>query len=72
MVAQPSPFYPHRRNRDGSYDSICLKCLATVARTTTEAELAPYDNIHECSPAMVAGRRFVQQPHLNLTTTVEK
>jgi len=32
-------FFPHKLNKDRSYDSICLNCLATVARTTTEAEL---------------------------------
>jgi hypothetical protein len=24
-------FYPHRRNKDGSYDSICPTCFVTVA-----------------------------------------
>jgi len=31
MVLTIPPFFPHRRNRDGSFDSICLKCLVTIA-----------------------------------------
>jgi hypothetical protein len=64
-------FFPHRLNRDGSYDSICLKCLATVARTTTETELAEHDEIHVCNEATVTERGFVQPPPLYVRTTVE-
>jgi hypothetical protein len=32
-------FYPHRHNRDHSFDSICLKCLLTIANSRIEAEL---------------------------------
>ncbi len=31
--------FPHRRNRDGSYDSICTLCFTTVASSETEEEL---------------------------------
>jgi hypothetical protein len=42
------PFFPHRLNRDGSYDSICLRCLSTIANAKTSAELDAYDLKHDC------------------------
>jgi hypothetical protein len=43
MVFTLPPFFPHRRNRDGSFDSICLKCLLTIANERSEADLAKHD-----------------------------
>ncbi len=42
------PFFPHRLNRDGTYDSICLKCNAVVANAHSSAELDEYDLNHNC------------------------
>ena len=44
------PAYPHRRNPDGSFDSICPDCFATIAKTQIEAELAPHERNHVCRP----------------------
>jgi hypothetical protein len=55
--------FPRRVNRDGSYDSICLKCFATVATTRTEIELAAFDAIHACNHAMVYDRLLFCAPH---------
>jgi hypothetical protein len=54
-------FYPHRRNRDGSFDSICLNCFATLATAKTEAELLELDQAHICQPATVTQRAFDRQ-----------
>jgi|HubBroStandDraft_3_1064219.scaffolds.fasta_scaffold559522_2 hypothetical protein len=40
--------YPHRQNRDLSYDSICPICFATVSSQKIEAELAEYERHHVC------------------------
>jgi hypothetical protein len=40
--------FPHRRNRDGSYDSICTFCFATVASSGTEEELGEAGAKHIC------------------------
>jgi hypothetical protein len=72
VIAKPSIFYPHRRNKDGSYTSICLRCLAQVARADIEGELAAHDNIHECNPAMLAERYFVEPPRLLYTKEVKQ
>jgi hypothetical protein len=55
MVDAATPF-PHRRNRDGSFDSICLICFATVAHTRTEAELIELDAAHVCNTYSLATR----------------
>ena len=51
-------YSPHRRNRDGSYDSICLTCFATIAAGKSEAELWRYDKMHVCVPATLSQRKF--------------
>ena len=47
---------PHRRNRNGSWDSICLTCFATVATTPFEPDLAEQDRLHVCTPAVLSQR----------------
>jgi hypothetical protein len=53
-----APFYPHRQNKDGSYDTFCLKCFAIVAHARTEAELEEYKQEHVCvvSSTWIGGR----------------
>jgi len=41
-------YFPHRRNWDGTFDSICPSCFATIATTETEAELAMAEDKHVC------------------------
>jgi hypothetical protein len=48
MTYQSAPFFPHRRNPDGSLTSICLTCFAMVASHKTEEELVEYDKKHIC------------------------
>jgi hypothetical protein len=43
-------FYVHRPNRDGSYDSICTRCYATVASARNETELSMHETTHICIP----------------------
>jgi hypothetical protein len=42
--------FPHRRNADGSYDSICIVCLATVASVLKEEQLYLRESAHVCDP----------------------
>ncbi len=51
MTAHSNANFPHRHNWDGSYDSICTTCHATVARVSKEIELAQYELTHACNPA---------------------
>lgn len=40
--------FPHRQNRDGTYDSICRLCFATVGNGKTEEELEEVEKKHVC------------------------
>ena len=60
MIARPQ-FFPHRKNKDGSFDSFCLKCFATVARATLESELGDHERAHVCDDMFAAKRSFLQQ-----------
>ena len=40
--------YAHRCNADGSFDSICLHCLQTVASAPVDAALAENEMQHRC------------------------
>ena len=55
MVNIPTNF-PHRRDRDGLYDSICPRCFATVARSKPEAELEELERSHICHSSFLADR----------------
>ena len=48
MPPTPRLAFPHRRNPDGTFDSICSQCLATVARKPTEPELQAPERAHRC------------------------
>jgi hypothetical protein len=50
MGWQTRPHFPHRQNRDGSFDSICTICFATVATVIGESELARHEEAHICDP----------------------
>lgn len=40
--------FPHRRNWDGTFDSICPSCFVTVTTKNSESELAAAEAAHVC------------------------
>ena len=50
MLPTAKPDFPHRHNQDGSHDSICRVCLATVASVENEGDLAHHEATHVCNP----------------------
>jgi hypothetical protein len=50
MLTLLKPGFPHRHNPDGSHDSICTVCLATVATVQDERELGRHESAHLCEP----------------------
>ena len=48
MISQLTFRFPHRQNRDGSHDSICILCYAIVASVQNEADLAQHEQDHVC------------------------
>ncbi len=53
MASKLTCRFPHRHNKDGSHDSICISCYATVASVRNEAELAQYEQDHVCNMAFL-------------------
>jgi hypothetical protein len=48
MSYQAMQFFPHRRRKDGTFQSLCLKCLATVGIRGSEDALAELESAHRC------------------------
>jgi hypothetical protein len=48
--------FHHRRNVNGSYDSICPVCFATVCHSKVKAELAELELAHVCDSSYLAER----------------
>ena len=54
MEKLPIPAFSHRENRDGTIDSICPKCFATIATSSLESELEQKEHEHHCdTPAAI-------------------
>jgi hypothetical protein len=49
MAPPAARYFPHRQNKDGSYDTVCPKCFAIVANVKTEAELVDFKQEHVCN-----------------------
>jgi hypothetical protein len=59
----PPPAFPHRHNRDGSYDSICVKCFATIATERIEEMLVESEQAHACRHKPMPYRLAKQTTH---------
>ena len=54
--------YAHRRNGDGTYDSICWVCYRTVSHKVREADLAVEEAAHVCKPEDLLQRFSESKP----------
>jgi hypothetical protein len=68
-VASPErPAFARRENRDGTIDSICRACFATVRTSVWESELELVEKNHACDPDVLerwnrlAARKSVDGP----------
>ena len=55
------PKFAHRSNLDGTMDTICLRCIATVATAYREGELLRYEQQHICDPFLIE-QFYVKKP----------
>jgi hypothetical protein len=55
--------FPHRRNHDGSWDSICTQCFLTIARSKMEGKLAEFEETHVCNSSFLADRGQFSDPN---------
>jgi len=49
----PRKKFSHRRNTDGTVDSVCHKCFATIAKERNESDLELKESAHHCNPWLV-------------------
>lgn len=56
MTESAVPVYPMRKKLDGSLDSLCLNCLATIPTAKHEIDLDRYEAIHVCHPSFFMKR----------------
>jgi hypothetical protein len=56
MALRPASKYPHRKNRNGSYDSICMQCFATISSKKNETDLAEDEKKHVCAQSQLSKR----------------
>jgi hypothetical protein len=59
-LSDPTKF-AHRRNSDGSFDSICLKCFVNVDHGNEEEDLDLAEYIHVCDLEILSPRQSVSQ-----------
>jgi hypothetical protein len=45
--------FPHRLNRNGTFDSICPKCFVTIANAIHEVDLERFE-CHVCDPTLIS------------------
>ena len=50
MTYQASPTFPRAYSPNGNISSICSECLATIAASKDERELARLERAHICDP----------------------
>jgi hypothetical protein len=62
MISQK---FSHRHNDDGSFDSICMTCYATVSSKQYIWELGKDEHEHKCNPLMVTAIEPGSQPQLD-------
>ena len=55
------PFYPHRKNSNGNYDSICLTCLAAIGSSKDEEELRELEKDHSCADTFAIHKRTIKE-----------
>jgi hypothetical protein len=62
MALPPTRYFPFRRNKDGSIDTICPKCFSIVANVKTEAEAVEYNQEHVCDATNTWDRGCLKLP----------
>jgi len=62
-MAQPDKLeFAHRRNSNGTIDSICRRCFVTVANAIEPSDLEQSEHQHICDPWVVAKYQQDVQP----------
>jgi hypothetical protein len=65
MVDAPRAPFSHRKNVDGTHDSICRRCFATIATEHDQDVLLAQEAVHVCKEENLLR---IQQPEVWLET----
>jgi hypothetical protein len=65
-------FYSHKKTTDGYFVSICLRCLATIARNKAQAKLEEHEKSRICNSYLVTARGHSCAPYLTSSETQTK
>jgi hypothetical protein len=71
MISIADREFLHRLNRDGTVDSICPRCIRTVASHYAEALLANAEAQHKCQGPELRFLRYTGRPHQPLFSSHE-
>jgi hypothetical protein len=58
MTGQSVRTFPHRKNPDGTWDSICSDCFRTIARVKDPSDLELFERDHDCAQFKSLSFRF--------------
>ena len=61
-ISPMRPKFVHRRNQDGTLDSICRECFITVATSRREVDLERSERTHACDPWTVDRFKKLAKP----------
>lgn len=59
MDSKSAVYYPHKLNKNGSFNSICIVCFRTVASNMTEDELVQEEKKHVCGTSLLSKRSSI-------------
>jgi hypothetical protein len=62
MDSVTPPAFARRKNKDGTFDSICMKCFATIASSLKEPEVEHWEQRHRCDPVALERFNRAKQP----------
>lgn len=66
------PAFAHRHNRNGTIDSICKSCFATVATSNWEFDLEQKEITHVCDPVALEKYQQLQVEKLPAPFLIHK
>jgi hypothetical protein len=62
-MLEEHPNFPHRKNNDSSFDSICPRCFRTISTRGIEGDLAQDERSHLCAGDSLGQRIQAERIH---------
>lgn len=65
MLSSDRPEFVRRSNRDRTFDSVCTRCLATVASSESKALLDEAETEHVCNSVNIERWKNLSEGRVN-------